>query len=373
MSGGVIARQFVAAQAEGESWGSVAKTCADRLTPLPAGANLGFLYVTDALAGDLGSILTFLRERTRIADWVGSVGLGVAATGRDYFATPAISVLVAALPADAFRLFTPAAPATQGTDGWFERVRPLIGIVHGDPRDDGIGAAVAAVAHDAPLYLVGGLAAASEAPMQVAGRVVEGGLSGVLLAPEIAVITGLSQGCSPIGPTHRVTEARGNVIAALDDRPALQVFKEDIGEALARDLRRVAGLIFAGFPVTGSDTGDYLVRNLVAIDMKQQSLGVAHEVGPGDRVLFCRRDPVSAAADLERMLRDLKRRAQSPPRAGLYFSCIARGPSLFAEPSQELAMIKDVLGDFPLAGFFGNGEIAHDRIYGYTGVLALFL
>ena len=31
------------------------------------------------------------------------------------------------------------------------------------------------------------------------------------------------------------------------------------------------------------------------------------------------------------------------------------------------------LGAFPLAGFFGNGEIAHDRLYGYTGVLALFL
>jgi small ligand-binding sensory domain FIST len=36
-------------------------------------------------------------------------------------------------------------------------------------------------------------------------------------------------------------------------------------------------------------------------------------------------------------------------------------------------MIQDTLGDFPLAGFFGNGEIAHDRLYGYTGVLALFL
>jgi small ligand-binding sensory domain FIST len=61
------------------------------------------------------------------------------------------------------------------------------------------------------------------------------------------------------------------------------------------------------------------------------------------------------------------------PRAGLYFSCVARGPNLFQEPSRELVMIRDAFGDFPLAGFFGNGEIANDRIYGYTGVLALFL
>jgi len=26
----------------------------------------------------------------------------------------------------------------------------------------------------------------------------------------------------------------------------------------------------------------------------------------------------------------------------------------------------------PLVGFYANGEISHDRIYGYTGVLALF-
>jgi len=36
-------------------------------------------------------------------------------------------------------------------------------------------------------------------------------------------------------------------------------------------------------------------------------------------------------------------------------------------------MIQSALGDVPLAGFFGNGEISHNRLYGYTGVLTLFL
>ena len=35
--------------------------------------------------------------------------------------------------------------------------------------------------------------------------------------------------------------------------------------------------------------------------------------------------------------------------------------------------IRDTLGDFPLVGFFCNGEISHNRLYGYTGVLTLFL
>jgi small ligand-binding sensory domain FIST len=35
-------------------------------------------------------------------------------------------------------------------------------------------------------------------------------------------------------------------------------------------------------------------------------------------------------------------------------------------------MIRKTLGDFPLTGFFANGEIHHNRLYGYTGVLTLF-
>jgi small ligand-binding sensory domain FIST len=35
-------------------------------------------------------------------------------------------------------------------------------------------------------------------------------------------------------------------------------------------------------------------------------------------------------------------------------------------------MIHEALGDFPLTGFFANGEIHHDTLYGYTGVLTLF-
>ena len=30
------------------------------------------------------------------------------------------------------------------------------------------------------------------------------------------------------------------------------------------------------------------------------------------------------------------------------------------------------LGDFPLIGFFANGEISRDRLYGHTGILTLF-
>ena len=58
----VLDRSFLAAHARGGGWAEVAKSCADQLRALPPGANLGFLYATDALAADLGSVRA---ERTR--------------------------------------------------------------------------------------------------------------------------------------------------------------------------------------------------------------------------------------------------------------------------------------------------------------------
>ena len=47
--------------------------------------------------------------------------------------------------------------------------------------------------------------------------------------------------------------------------------------------------------------------------------------------------------------------------------------SLFGTDSEELKMISRALGEIPLVGFFANGEISHKRLYGYTGVLPVFL
>ena len=89
---------------------------------------------------------------------------------------------------------------------------------------------------------------------------------------------------------------------------------------------------------------------------------------------FVKRDGTEAQADLRRMLDDLRRRtAGRPIRGALYHSCVARGPHMFGPDSAELRMIERALGPVPLAGFFTNGEIFRDRLYGYSGVLTLFL
>ena len=52
---------------------------------------------------------------------------------------------------------------------------------------------------------------------------------------------------------------------------------------------------------------------------------------------------------------------------------MARGQNLFGTDSEELRLVESELGAFPLVGFFANGEICNNRLYGYTGVIALFL
>jgi small ligand-binding sensory domain FIST len=380
---------FAAAFAEGDPTTLAARL----LAQLPAGqrdasggANLGILYVSEPAAAVLPLLARELADGTGIASWVGGVGLGVCAAGQEVYETPAASVMTAALPPDRFRLFgatdDPAADLPRQHASWIEAVGPSLALVHGDPRCADVMRATIDTAAASGAFLVGGLVSHRCAEPLLAGDITQtrraasalgkAGIAGLLLAPEIAVATGLTQGCMPIGPVHRIDEARDNVVIAIDGRPALTVFYEDIGPALAQDPRRLGGVIFAGLPVPGSDTGDYLVRNLMAIDPAHGSIVLGAEVAPGDQILFCRRDPDSARADMSRMLRQLKGRLPGPPKGGVYVSCIARGAALFGDNGVETQMIRETLGDFPLIGFFANGEISRDRLYGHTGVLTLF-
>ncbi len=351
----------------------VARTLAS-LPPLPDGANLGFVYATDTFAAELPSLVGRLREATGVKDWVGTVGLGVSATSAGYFDRPALSVMIGALPADSFRIFS---GLEHGMDRfrrehgeWIAAKQPGFGVVHADPRNPKTPEMVARLADELPCYLVGGLTASRSRHAQVAGTgagAAEGGISGVLFAGDVAVACGLSQGCSPIGPSRLVSDAEGNVIKTIEGQPAVEVLKADL-EASGQK----AQALHVALAVPGSDTGDYLVRNLIGVDPDRGWIGIGDEVTAGDRVTFCRRDPATAAEDLDRMLGRLKARGNAPPAAGLYYSCVARGPHLFEGESTEAEAIASSLGAFPLTGFFGNGEISSSRLYGYTDVLALF-
>lgn len=351
---------------------ALAEACAAQLRGA-GGHTLGFLYVTDPLAGALPDIVEVLRAKSGISDWVGTVGLGICATGAEYFARPAMVALTGRFAPETYRVTGPLTGPDEVAAAGDSAFQAGLGVVHADPRNPRSSDIVAALAHDRATFLVGGLTAGEGAFPQVAGHVVDGGVSGVLLGGALQVAVGLTQGCSPIGPTHTLTRGEGNVLITLDERPALEVLCEDLGVADGVDPRPWLSNIHAALPVPGSDMEDYLVRNLIGIEPSQGLVVIAEQVGTGGRLIFVRRDGQSAAKDLQRMLDDLQARTARPPKAGLYYSCVARGPNLFEGPDHEMSAIRAAFGDIPVAGFFGNGEISHDRVYGYTGVLTLFL
>lgn len=358
-------------------WQNLVDRCLENWSSAPG--NLGLLYLTEPLAGDLDDILAQLRRRTGIADWTGAVAPAVCATGAEYFDTPAMAIMALEMPAGEFRLL-PSITATPGgaealgpMADWIASRHPRFAIVHADPRGAGVLSLVPDLAETTGAYLVGGLTSSATETGQIAGVATGGGLSGVLFGETVPVATGLTQGCSPIGPLHTITGMDDQFVTELDGRLALDVFKEDIGDLLARDLQRVVGYIHAAEPVTGSDTGDYMVRNLNGIDTTRGWLAIGAALTEGDPVMFVRRDGASAVEDMTRMLESLKGRAGPGIRGGVYHSCVARGPNQFGPGSQELTMIREALGDIPVVGFFGNGEISNGRLYTYTGVLSLFL
>jgi len=369
--------KFLAAHAAASRWQEAADACLAALGRIPGDANVGFLYCTDAFAAELSNIYDYLKEHTAVAHWTGTVGTGICGNGREYHDQPAISLLIASFPEEHFRVLPPLTDDpdlfVRAENNWLARGDYHFGLLHGDPREmqvpkllNELGVAV----HGG--FLVGGLTSSRTDYPQIADGMVEGALSGILFDAEVPVATALTQSCAPFGNRHTITHCQRNIAIRLDDRPALDVFREEAGEVLAQNLTHAAQTIGVALPVRGSDTGDYLVRNLMGIDENNHLLAIGEMLSTGQTLQFCRRDPASAEADLRRMLRELKARAPHA-KGGLYYTCVGRGPNLFGADSGELRIIQEELGDLPLTGFYCNGEISHNRLYGYTGVLTLFL
>ncbi len=332
---------------------------------------LAFIYVTDGYAPHFKKIVTELRIQFPSIDWVGTIGLSICVTNTEYAEQPAMAIMLTDIESPGYSIFREQASVQDNED----TSQVQFAIVHADPRNPMLTEQIETLAKTLePSYLVGGLTSANDYFYQYANGITEGGLSGVVFNNTSNIMTGLTQGCSPISDTFTLTECEHHMALKIDHRPALDVFKENIGEILARDIDRAAGYIFAGFPVQGSDTGDYLVRNIIGIDPDNRFIAIADNLKPNTPIMFCKRDSQTAIDDLKRMLSSLKDRLQGKkPKGALYISCLGRGQHMFGDVSREMKYISDILGDIPTIGFYANGEIAGQRLYSFTGVLTLFL
>jgi small ligand-binding sensory domain FIST len=373
---------FRAAQAAGSDWRELVAQISQRLEVAAHGDNIGLLYATDYLARHLGEILTELRHRTGIVDWVGTVGIGIGAklageAAIGHFDCPALVAMVGRLPPDSFRVFEPVhgsfdAFRRQYGD-WLSQAHPLLGVVHGDPRNPLAPSIVADLAAATGSFLVGGMTSSRAGNFpQVARRVVEGGFSGVLFGAGVGAATGLAQSCAPIGPPHRITGAAGNLLMEVDGRPALALLKEELAPAAEASLERIGWDCFVGLedaPVVGSSL---MAHGIIGIDPDRGLVALDRMVEVGSTMAFMRLSREAAEADLRAMLGRVTGTTPQKAKGAVYFSCVHRGPPLFGSAEREFAIIGDCLGAVPVIGFFGSGEVCHNRIHAFTGVLAVF-
>jgi len=370
---------FSIAFAQGSDPDTLLTDCLQQLATQAAG-NVGVVYASEALADKLDSIISSLRQATGIADWIGSIGYGICANSTEVYERPAMVVMLLQLPPGSFKVFSGDwhsinAFRSQYSD-WYAGRSATLAQVHGSPGAEDMDQLIQALANELPAgFLAGGLASAQSGDgLHIANRVESRGLSGLLLDLEqVSLQVRHTQGCHPIGPIHQVSESFRNVLVKLDGQAALDVLKQDVGELLSRNLERSLGTVLAGLMVAGSDTGDYLARHLAGVDPDRALVAVGDWVKQGSALQFCRRDPEAAEQDLERIMTEITKDLNRPARGALYVACVGRGRHMFGDEGAELAIIQRYLGNIPLAGFFANGEVYHQRLYGYTGVLTLFL
>ncbi len=388
--------------------------------------SLGLLYITDHYADEAGAILECLSaELAEVTDWAGTVGVGVSANNVEYFDEPAMAVMLCDLSPDQYRVFSGVAPLSvsgraDASDGFSAHTA----LVHADGNTPELTELIHEMAdRTGSGYLFGGLAGSRGPTVQfalgsagnldgqgAAGGVFHGGLSGVAFARSVDMVSRVTQGAQPIAPPHTVTEADGNLVLGLDGEPALDVLLRELQISLDHPehaMPRLRGTLVGltrpepdGAVARGSDVSrqrgafghEVLVRHLIGLDPARRGVAIADLAPVGTRLAFCERHVQAARADLMRVCAEVREELEPeevlvgagdsdveasprPARAiagAVYVSCAGRGGPHFGGPSAELQIVRHALGDVPLVGFFAGGEIAHHRLYGYTGVLTVF-
>jgi small ligand-binding sensory domain FIST len=383
---------------------------------------LGMVYVTDHYADDAQELLDFLRqELPGVSDWVGTVGVGIAANNVEYFDEPALALMLCDLPREQYRVFSGVSPLVNSAD-----FRAHSALVHADGRTPDLAELLSELSgRTASGYLFGGLVASRRSTPQIAlhqgsahSGVFSGALSGAAFSEDVALLSRVTQGCQPIrlkdGKTakaHCITKSDQHVVLELDGEPALDVLLDELNISLSEPQRALDRLrqTFVGLTSSANNDlsfarsqgrfgADTRVRHLVGLDPLRRGIAVADLAPEGSDLTFCERNAQAARRDLVRICAEIREElvvdemenainliannlsqmcgtdgfSSKKILGAIYVSCAGRGGPHFGGESAELHIVRHALGDVPLVGFFAGGEIAHQNLYGYTGVLTVF-
>ncbi|HWA10005.1 MAG TPA: FIST N-terminal domain-containing protein [Opitutaceae bacterium] len=182
------------------------------------------------------------------------------------------------------------------------------------------------------------------------GRVVAIGFYGRHLRTGI----GSAGGWSAFGPERMVTRSAGNVLHELDGQSALHLYKKYLGEQAAE----LPGSALR-FPlcVTPQGGGEPVVRTILSIDEKGESMTFAGDIPTGARVRFMRASYEDLIDGAEAAARQT---GPSPsPELAICVSCVGRRIVLGQRTEEETEIVRETLGPGPVVtGFYSYGELA---------------
>ena len=352
-------------------------------------ADLALVFTTGEALEHAHELLHVVRRVTGARAVVGCSGTGVLTERGEIEGRPAVAVLTVTgegLVATPALVETPGEIAGAAGSDLAERVARTVAeggcaLVLPDPRGLEPRAMLGALADALGFLPVVGAVAAGTPFFELVNTDAACGALAALALSGVSPVIGVAQGCMPIGAPYVVTRAEGNVVHQIGSRPAVEILAEAIRSLENPEERiREAGIL-AGLAIDPAksplERGDFLVRNLAGVDRASGAVALAEPVRPGQTIQFQIRDARASREDLESTLDALARQlAGRRPRFGCYFNCAGRGEGLFGVPDHDVTLIRERLGDFPLVGFFGNGEFApigrQNFFHTYTGALVVF-
>ncbi len=171
----------------------------------------------------------------------------------------------------------------------------------------------------------------------------------LLLGGAVRVAHGFASGWQPIGFAASVTQGRGYTIQRIGERTALEFYRHYLGDAMEPS---------GEHPLAVHDPdGGFYLRAPQHHDGTSGSVRFAAEIAVGTRVQLttATRDDILAAT--RTAVAEARRDFVGTPSAALVFSCAARKQLLGTRTHQEYLSLREELGDIPIAGFYGYGEL----------------
>ncbi len=361
----------------------------------PEPVDLAMAFVSYHHRDAMGQIATDIAAALEPRVSLGVTAGGVLGSGFELEARPGLSLLTARLADAWFHPFTYQQLQWAGTTDESQLRRNLLGpyeqasdvaavILLADPFSTPTMHLVPAINAALPgVPVVGGMASgaatAGDNRLYLDGRVLSEGAVGVAIGGGVRVDCIVSQGCRPVGEKWIITKARQNIIQHLGQRPAMTAIQSTAQDVSSHDrtLLEEHGILLGRVINEYKERfgrGDFLIRNIIGADPDAGYIAVSDFVRVGQTVQFHVRDARTAEEDLRLLLESEK--LDTRAAGALLFTCNGRGTRLFEQPNFESTIIRQAIGDVPMAGFFAAGEIGpisgENFVHGFTASLVIF-